>query len=99
MRVTFRQVGGFAPVFKGCELDTETLSADKSARLQALIEDSGIRNIEGRRTSGARDVHLYTLTVESSQGSHEVTFDDLSIPASAKPLLAFLLDHSHDLLP
>jgi hypothetical protein len=99
MRVIFTQIGGFAPAFKGCELDTATLSAAEAVRLQALIEDSGIFNSEGRKTSGARDVHLYALTVERSQGSHEVTFDDLSIPASAKPLLAFLLDHSHELLP
>jgi hypothetical protein len=99
MRVRFRQIGGFAPVFKGCELDTETLAADEAARLQALIEDGQILHLTARRTPGVHDVRLYDLAIETAQGRHELVFDDLSIPDRAKPLLAFLLDRAHDLLP
>jgi hypothetical protein len=42
MRVIFRQIGGFVPVYKGCELDIDTLSADEAARLQVLIIESCI---------------------------------------------------------
>jgi hypothetical protein len=99
MRVIFRQIGGFAPVFRGCELDTESLPVDESACLQALIEDGQIFQLKGGRTPSACDVHVYDLTIETSRGSYDLVFDDLSVPESAKALLAFLLDRSHDLLP
>jgi hypothetical protein len=42
-------------------------------------------------------VHVDTLALETDRRRHEVVFDDLSVPDSVKPLLAFLRERSHDL--
>ena len=99
MRIRFQEIGGFVPVFKGCELDTDTMSAADAARLQVLIEESGILTVTAGSVSSARDLALYVFTLDTGEGSREVSFDQLSVPASVKPLLAFLLDRSRDLLP
>ena len=99
MRVQFRQSGGFAPIFRGCDLDTETLPADEAHRLEHLIEESGILNLESARVPGARDVRLYEIALERGAGAYEIRFDHLSVPAKARPLLEFLQARSRDLPP
>lgn len=99
MRVKFRQSGGFAPIFMGCDLDTEALPAGEAEKLRHLIDESGIFNLESTRVPGARDVRMYEIAIERDEGDYEITFDQLSVPAKVKPLLEFLQARSHDLLP
>jgi hypothetical protein len=97
MKVSFRESGGFAPILRGCELDTDTLPTDDAARLKALVEASGILTMQTVRSRGM-DIRVYDLTVQTDRGSHQVTFDQLSLPDAARPLLDFLRLHSRDLL-
>jgi hypothetical protein len=90
MKVTFRQSGGYAGLIKGCEFNTDLLPTDEATTLQSLVEQSGILQAKGGQTPNARDLLNYRITVETSEGVHSVSFDDLSIPEGAAPLLEYL---------
>jgi len=90
MKVKFQQSGGFAGLIRGCELDTDDLSADEARTLQSLVEQSNLEGIKGGQTPGARDLMTYEITVETGEGVHHVSFDDMSMPESVEPLLEFL---------
>ncbi len=99
MRIVFRESGGYAPVFWGCELDTATLAAEEAARLAELVAASGILTLKDRQVPRARDVRLFTVRLETDGGTHEVTLDQLSVPDRVRPLLEHLREQSHNLLP
>jgi hypothetical protein len=97
MQVIFHQMGGFAPVYEGCELDSTMLSAEEGQTLVALVESSDILNLTTRKTPGACDVRLYSFQINHQGQSHQVSFDQLSLPESVLPLLGFLLERSQPL--
>lgn len=99
MIVTFHVVGGFAPVFQGCTLDTANMAPDDAKQLEALVATSGILSLKSARTPQLCDGRILTFDVESSAGSAHVTFDHVSLPDQLGPLLAFLSQRSGDLLP
>ena len=99
MKITFRESGGFAPVFRGCEINPDALPPEEAAQVQALVEASGLLTMSDRRVESARDVRVYTLHFETGAEAHEVTLDQLSVPESARPLLDLLRARSRDLLP
>ncbi len=90
MKVKFSQSGGYAGLRRGCELDTDSLPADEAAKLQSLVEQSGILQAESRHAPHARDLFNYNITVETDEGAPTVSFDDLSLPENAQPLLEYL---------
>ena len=97
MKVKLQQSGGYtAPIGQtACEFDTHGMAAAEAETLQSLVQTSGL--LESRQTvwkapRGA-DLVTYVLTIEVAEGSHQFTFDELSIPAAAAPLLDYLLDH------
>ena len=94
MKVKFGQSGGYAGLRRGCELDTDSLPADEAATLQSLVEQSGILQAKSGRTPTARDLFNYDITIETSQGSHHVSFDDMTMPESVDPLLEYLQDRA-----
>ncbi|GET37419.1 protealysin inhibitor emfourin [Microseira wollei] len=95
MKVTFRQSGGYAGLRMGCEFDTDSLPADEAARLGSLVEQSGIMQAQSGSNPTARDLLNYDLTVETSEGSHHVSFDDMTVPQGVAPLLEYLQERSH----
>ncbi|MFB2772751.1 protealysin inhibitor emfourin [Pelatocladus sp. BLCC-F211] len=94
MKVKFSQSGGYAGLRRGCELDTDSLPSDEAAKLQSLVEQSGILQAESRHAPHARDLFNYNITIETSEDDaiRTVSFDDLSLPESAEPLLEYLQD-------
>jgi hypothetical protein len=98
MRIIFRETGGFVPIFRGCDLDTDDLPVEEAARLAALVEASGILTLRDQQVPGARDVRLLTVALETERASHRVTFDELSVPPSVRPLLDALRARSRTLL-
>jgi hypothetical protein len=98
VKVSFRQVGGFAPMFLGCELDTAALPAAEAAELGRLVEHSGIRQLPDVRLPGAADVPTASIEVTEGSETHAVSFHLPVIPEAVRPLLAFLLARSRDLL-
>ncbi|QSJ16309.1 hypothetical protein JYQ62_31970 [Nostoc sp. UHCC 0702] len=90
MKVNFSQSGGYAGLRRGCELNTDSLTPDEAAKLQSLVELSGILEAQSSHAPNARDLFNYNITVETSQGQRTVSFDDLSLPENAQPLLKYL---------
>ena len=90
MKIKFRQTGGFVGLVIGCEVNTVLLPADKAARLQSLVEQSGILQATSKRTPNAADLLIYDFTIETRDGCHQVSFDDLSLPEPVRPLLEYL---------
>jgi len=97
MKVKLQQSGGYtAPISRPtCELDTHTMAAPEAETLQSLVKTSGL--LESRQTvwkapRGA-DLITYVLTIEEADDSHQFSFDELSIPAAAAPILDYLLNH------
>lgn len=97
MQVRFRQSGGFAGLRRGCDLDTDTLPAEEAANLRSLVEQSGVLQAQSGRTAKARDLFNYEITIETSDGTHLVTFDDGSKPEGIEPLLEYLQNLSEPL--
>ena len=94
MKVTFRQSGGVAGLNEGCELDTAGLSPKEAARLRSLIERSDLASTLSRRTEQARDLCCYEMTVETDDGVHHLSFDEMSLPESLRSLVQYLRSHA-----
>ncbi len=88
--VTYHQSGGFAGLFRGCELDSASLPAEEAAQLETLVKQSNLSSQRGGRSTQARDTFSHQITVKSEDGLYEITFDDLNAPESVYPLLEFL---------
>jgi hypothetical protein len=100
MKLRFRKSGGFAPIFQGCQFDTDANpSGADNARLLELVESSGIISETGKQNPLARDVFLFTFEIEMSGRRNRVTFDQLSVPAKVQPLLDFLMERAKNMLP
>jgi len=94
MKITFKQSGGFAATLqaKTCELDTAALARDDAQRLRALVDDSGLPKMDSadwKFETGA-DLQTYEITIHTSDASKQFSFDDMSVPKDAYPLLEFL---------
>ncbi len=87
MRLTFRQSGGFAGLTRGVEVDASELSEGLARAIEQLVR-SGAK--ASQATPEARDLTTYALTIEDAGRTHQLAFDDMSIPAEAGPLLAYL---------
>lgn len=96
MKLSFRKSGGFAPIFVGCQFDTESVPCPE---LEKIVETSGILSEKSKRVEGARDVFYYTFDVEFDGRKNKVTLDQLSVPETVKPLLEYCLSHSKSMLP
>jgi hypothetical protein len=99
MKISFRQSGGFAPIFKGVRFDTEATPGPEATELENLVKGSGILGLSDAKVKGARDVYFYTFDIETSDGKHSVTLDQLSIPPAVQPLVDFLKSRSSNMLP
>jgi hypothetical protein len=97
MKVILRESGGYAAPLGGktCKLDTSTLEAGDVESLQSLIKNSGL--LESQQTDwknpNVRDPTTYVLIIEETAGqSRQFSFDVMSIPERAVPLMEYLLD-------
>lgn len=97
MKIKFRQSGGYAGLRMGCELDTNVLSIDEAAQLESLVKTSGILKAKSDRSENTADLINYEITIETKEGTHQVTFDDLTLPESVVPLLDYLQSHAKPL--
>lgn len=94
MKITFRQSGGYAGLRMGCELDTNLLTLEEATQLESLVEKSGILQIQTALSTNTADLINYEITIETEEGKHQVTFDDLTLPESVVPLLDYLQSHA-----
>jgi hypothetical protein len=90
MKIKFRQSGGYAGLRMGCDLDTDLLSTDEATKLASLVKNSDIMRSKSSRSKNTADVISYQITIETNDGTHQIAFDDLTLPDSAIPLLDYL---------
>jgi emfourin len=90
MKVRFSQSGGFAGLMKGCEIDTAALPPESARELEQLVQASAIPQSGEFLSESSRDLHQYEITIDDGASKRSVTFDDQSVPPSAKPLVGYL---------
>lgn len=95
MQIDFASSGGFANLQLAYRADTNTLPEDQAQELTRLVQSSGVLDLEqndvnAETTVGRTDVISYRLSL--SEGTRQTTlwFNDLTAPASVRPLLAYL---------
>lgn len=93
----FLQTGGFAGLVRGCTLDTAAMDSAESRSLRELVERLPFEESGQGSDRTARDVVAYEITVEDGKRTSSLRFEDLSVPESVKPLLAFLQQRSSPL--
>ena len=90
MKVGFHQSGGYAGLLKGCEIDTENLPAEKAKEIHELVQASAIADSGAYLSNSSRDLHQYDITIDDGASKKSVTYDDETLPASAKALIGYL---------
>ena len=97
IKIKLQQSGGYAALIghASCEFDTQAMAAAEAEKLRALVRSSGL--LESRQTvwkaSQGADLITYVMSLEAGGRAYQFTFDELSIPDAAAPLLDYLLDH------
>jgi hypothetical protein len=94
MKIKFRQSGGYAGLRTGVDLDINSLTADESTQLESLVKTSEILKAKSGRTENAADLINYEITIENQDGTHQINFDDLTLPETAIPLLDYLQERA-----
>jgi hypothetical protein len=90
MKVRYRQTGGYGGLVLGCELDTETLPPSEGQELARLVKQAALDKVGVKKNPSGRDLTNYEIAVEDNSRAVKASFDDMSIPAAARPLLDFL---------
>ena len=95
MQIDFGSSGGFANIELSYRAETNTLPEEQAKELERLIEGSGVFDLEQEDANpsvavGRADVISYRLSL--SDGSRQTTLwlNDLTAPASVRPLLTHL---------
>jgi hypothetical protein len=96
MKLRFVQSGGYAGLLRECEIDTQRLTAPEARRVADLVRASGIPETGEyvHVKPEARDLRTYSVTIEGDGYRVQAVYDELSIPADARPLLAYLVEHA-----
>ncbi len=102
-KIRFRQTGGFAGLVRGSDIAPESLGAKARAKLERLLNQSGLaaggsaRAAASRKDAGhdaARDLIQYELDIETESGTEHFVFDDLDLSEEVAPLVEFLQEHA-----
>jgi hypothetical protein len=95
MQIDFASSGGFANIELVYRADTVTMPEEQARELEALVRSSGVFELEQddvqpNVTVGRADVISYRLSL--NDGSRQITLwlNDVTAPASVRPLLAEL---------
>lgn len=94
MKINFRQSGGYGGLRMSCDLDTNLLAPEEAAQLESLVKTSGILQAQSALSENAADLINYEITIETTEGKHQVKFDDLTLPETVLPLLDYLQSHA-----
>lgn len=95
MQIDFGSSGGVSNQELSYRADTETLPAEQAGELSALVESSGIFDLQQADvnpsvTVGRADVITYRLTISDGTRQNTLWLNDVTAPASVRPLLAHL---------
>jgi hypothetical protein len=94
MRIEYSRSGGFANIELASHLNTDDLPQEEAAELRKLVDNSGVFELEQKdfppAKRGAADVFSYRLTVAEGNKQKTLSFNDMTAPASLRPLLTRL---------
>ena len=95
MQIDFSSSGGVANQELSYQADTNTLPPEQVGEVAALVESSGVfelrqEDINPRVTVGRADVITYRLAVSDGARRVNLWLNDVTAPASIRPLLAYL---------
>ena len=95
MQIEFASSGGVANIELAYRADTNTMSEDQAKELESLVESSDIFDLQQEDLNtntaiGRADVITYRLTVSDGEKQTTVWMNDVTVPASVRPLLGFL---------
>jgi hypothetical protein len=95
MLIDFASSGGFDNLELAYRADTNTMSEEQAGKLEALVESAGLFDLEPENlnpsvTVGRADVITYHLTVSDGTREKTLWLNDVTAPASVRPLLAGL---------
>jgi hypothetical protein len=95
MQIDFSSSGGVANQELYYQADTNTLPAEHAREVAALVESSGVfdlrqEDINPSVTVGRADVITYRLAVSDETRQVNLWLNDVTAPASIRPLLAYL---------
>jgi hypothetical protein len=57
-------------------------------------QDGKLVDLTSKTTPGAADLFFYEFEIEDGTRTIDVTFDDMSLPESVRPLLKFLMEYT-----
>ena len=93
-RIRFRLSGGFAGVVRGADIKLADLPEAERARLEALIQASGLdapsRSARSARATAARDMEEIEIEVERGDAVARHSFAELDLPEKVAPLVEWL---------
>lgn len=94
MRIDFEFSGGYAYIRAKYHANTDKLPKEVAEELLRLVESSGIFDLKQSEvaptSAGPPDVFFYKLSLYEDGRSISLSFNDVTIPATVHPLLAFL---------
>lgn len=104
MRITFTQSGGVIGSVKACAVDTAVLAAPDRREVESLVAASGLTESCELVAPRGRDRRLYEISIEDVAAGRpsavlKVVCDDASVPAAARPLVAFLASRARPVPP
>jgi hypothetical protein len=95
MRINYERSGGFANIQLSCHLNTESMPQDQAEELLKLVESSRVFDIQQNDVTpveggGPPDVFSYRLSLLEGDRQKTLSFNDVTAPASLRPLLVVL---------
>jgi hypothetical protein len=97
MQIDFASSGGFANIELAYRVDTDNLPEEEAKELLTLIESSCVFNLKQddlpsnpKAGAGPPDVISYRLSLSEGSKQNTLWFNDVTAPASVRPLLALL---------
>ena len=95
MQIDFASSGGFANLQLNYQADTNTLPEEQAQELAELVESSGVFDLQQEDVNlnaavGRTDVISYRLSLNDGDRQITLWLNDLTAPASLRPLLSYL---------
>lgn len=95
MQIDFSSSGGVSNQELSYRADTDNMNAERAGEITALVESSGVfdlrqEDINPSVTVGRADVITYRLAVSDGDRQTNLWLNDVTAPASIRPLLAYL---------
>lgn len=94
MHIKFERSGGFAGLLLTYQADTDELPQEVAEELLRLVESSGVFELQpdevAPAASGPPDVFFYQLSLSEGSRKKSLSFNDVTAPATLRPLLGYL---------